>query len=245
MGTQQTIDKLQEMKLFGILKAIEEQKREPSVRDLSFEERLALLVEREWLMRQDRQLARRLKKARMKLQARIEDIDYQASRGLDRSQMRSLASCSWVREHQCVIITGPTGIGKSYLACALADKACREGFSAFYSRFPRLMHELTIARGDGSYLKLLGKLARIDVLILDDWGLTPTGDLERRDLLEILEDRCESRSTIVTSQLPTDKWYECLGEPTLADAIMDRLIHRSHKIKLKGPTMRGRKKEKS
>lgn len=245
MGTQQTIDRLQEMKLLGILKAIEEQKREPSVRELSFEERLALLVEREWLMRQDRQLARRLKKARLKLQARMEDIDYQAPRGLDRSLMRSLASCGWVREHQCIIITGPTGIGKSYLACALADKACREGFSSWYARFPRLMHELAIARGDGSYLKMLGKLARTDVLILDDWGLTPPGDLERRDLLEILEDRCESRSTIVTSQLPIDKWYECLGEPTVADAVMDRLVNRSHKLKLKGPTMRARKKEKS
>lgn len=242
MVVQQTIEKLHEMKLLGMLRALEEQGREPEVRDLSFEERLSMLVEREWLMRQERQLARRLKTAKMKLQACMEDIDYQTPRGLDRSMMRSLAECQWVREHQCVTITGPTGIGKSYLACALANKACREGFSAYYTRVPRLMHEMSIARGDGSYLKVLGKLARFDVLVLDDWGLTPMGDLERRDILEILEDRSESHSTIVTSQLPTDKWYECLGEPTVADAIMDRLIHRSHGIKLKGPTMRGRKK---
>jgi DNA replication protein DnaC len=244
MDHQTTLDKLQEMKLFGMLKALQEQTPKAAVRGLSFEERLAMLVEREWLVRQDRQLARRLKKARMRLSACMEDIDYHAPRGLDRGLMRQLATCQWVHEHQCVLITGPTGIGKSYLACALANKACREGFSSLYSRVPRLLHEMAIARGDGSYLKLLGKLSRIDVLVLDDWGLTPLGDLERRDVLEILEDRCESRSTIVASQLPTDKWYESLGEPTVADAILDRVIHRSHRIKLKGPTMRGRKKEK-
>jgi DNA replication protein DnaC len=245
MGHQQTIEKLQEMKLHGMLLALEEQTQDTDIQRLSFEERLGLLVEREWVVRQDRRLTNRLKTAKLKFQACMEDIDYRAPRpGLDRALMRTLATCTWVREHQGVIIVGPTGIGKTYLACALANKACREGFSACYTRVPRLLHEVSIARGDGSYLKLLSKLARIDVLVMDDWGLSPLGDFERRDILEILEDRCEARSTIVTSQLPTKKWYEVLGEPTVADAIMDRLIHCSHKIQLKGPTMRNKKDKK-
>lgn len=245
MGHQQTIEKLQEMKLHGMLLALEEQGQDPDVQSLSFDERLGLLVEREYVVRQDRRLTRRLKTAKLKFQACMEDIDYRARRtGLDRALMRTLATCGWVREHQGVIIVGPTGIGKTYLACALANKACREGFTASYTRVPRLLHELSIARGDGSYLKQLSRLARIDVLVMDDWGLSPLGDFERRDILEILEDRCEARSTIVTSQLPTKKWYEVLGEPTVADAIMDRLIHGSHKIQLKGPTMRDKKGKK-
>jgi DNA replication protein DnaC len=241
---QQTIEKLQEMKLHGFVLGLEEQSKDTEVQSLSFEERLGLLVEREWLLRLDRRLERRLKMARLRFHACMENIDYRTPRGLDRSVMRTLAGCNWIREKQCVLIVGPTGVGKSYIACALANKACREGFTSLYTRIPRLMHEMSIARGDGSYLKLLAKLSRIDVLVLDDWGLSPFGDLERRDILEILEDRSEERSTIVASQLPTEKWYECIGEPTLADAILDRLINGAHKIKLKGPTMRAKKEKK-
>lgn len=241
---QQTVEKLQDMKLTGFLQALDEQARDKEIGSMSFEERLGMLVEREWLLRQDRRLTRRLQIAKLRFQACMEDIDYRKPRGLDRSVMRALATCQWVRDHQCVLIVGPTGIGKSYLACALANRACREGYTALYRRLPRILHELSISRGDGSYMKLLGKLARIDVLILDDWGLAPMGDMERRDLLEVLEDRSEARSTIVTSQLPTEKWYEYIGEPTVADAIIDRVINGAHKIKLKGPSMRGRDKKK-
>lgn len=241
---QQTMDQLHEMKMYGFVQALDEQDKDADIQSLGFEDRLALAVEREYLLRQDRRLTRRLQMAKLRFQACMEDVDYRHPRGLDRSVMRRLATCQWIREKQCVLIVGPTGIGKSYLACALANKACREGFTALYTRIPRLLHEVSIARGDGSYLKLLAKISRIDVLVLDDWGLAPLGDLERRDILEILEDRTENRSTIVASQLPTKKWYDCVGEPTIADAILDRLINRAHELKLKGPTMRRAKKGK-
>jgi len=241
---QQTMDQLHEMKMYGFVQALDEQDKDPEIRSLSFEDRLAMAVEREYLLRQDRRLTRRLQMAKLRFQACMEDVDYRHPRGLDRSVMRRLATCQWIRDKQCVLIVGPTGIGKSYLACALANKACREGFTALYTRVPRLLHQISIARGDGSYLKLLTKISRIDVLVLDDWGLAPLGDLERRDILEIIEDRTENRSTIVASQLPTKKWYDCVGEPTIADAILDRLIHRAHELKLKGPTMRKLKKGK-
>ncbi len=180
-----------------------------------------------------------LHEAKLKLsQACVEAIDFPARRELDKALVRQLATCRWVAEHQNVIITGATGVGKSFLACALAQQACRQGYRAYYARASRLFHEFALARADGSYIRLLAKLARLDVLVLDDWGLTPVQDAERRDLLEILEDRYGTRSTIITSQLPPAQWHDYLGDPTLADAICDRLLHNAHRIVLKGPSRR-------
>jgi DNA replication protein DnaC len=218
--------------------AIRQQLEQPSVQELSFEERLAMIVDREWLFRENRRLTRRLKAARLKQQAAVEDIDFRHSRGLDKSVMLTLSTCQWIRNHQNVIITGPTGIGKSYLAEALAQKACREGFTALYYRSPQLFRDLAIARGDGNYSKLLIKLAKTDLLVVDDWGLSSLTDAERRDFLEVMEDRHGIRSTVITSQYPVAKWHELIGEPTLADAILDRIVHNAHKIVLKGESMR-------
>ncbi len=218
--------------------AIKQQLEQPSVQELSFEERIAMIVDREWLHRENRKLTRRLKAARLKQQAAVEDIDFRQPRGLDKSVMLTLSNCQWVRNHQNVIITGPTGIGKSYLAEALAQKACREGFTALYYRTPRLFRDLAIALGDGSYSKLLIRLAKTELLVVDDWGLSYLTDAERRDFLEVMEDRHGIRSTIITSQFPVAKWHELIGEPTLADAILDRIVHNAHKIVLKGESMR-------
>jgi DNA replication protein DnaC len=218
--------------------AIRQQLEQPSVQELSFEERLAMIVDREWLFRENRRLTRRLKEAGLKQQAAVEDIDFRHSRGLDKSVMLTLSNCQWIRNHQNVIITGPTGIGKSYLAEALAQKACREGFTALYYRSSRIFRDLAIARGDGNYSKLLIKLAKTDLLVVDDWGLSSLTDAERRDFLEVMEDRHGIRSTVITSQYPVAKWHELIGEPTLADAILDRIVHNAHKIVLKGESMR-------
>ena len=218
--------------------AVRQQLEQPSVQELSFEERIAMIVDREWLFRENRRLTRRLKAASLKQQAAVEDIDFRHPRGLDKSVMLTLSNCQWIRNHQNVIITGPTGIGKSYLAEALAQKACREGFTALYYRTPRLFSDLAIARGDGSYSKLLSRLAKTDLLVVDDWGLSSLTDAERRDFLEVMEDRHGIRSTIITSQYPVAKWHELIGEPTLADAILDRIVHNAHKIVLKGESMR-------
>lgn len=218
--------------------AIRQQLEQPSVQELSFEERIAMIVDREWLFRENRKLTRRLKAARLKQQAAVEDIDFRQPRGLDKSVMLTLSNCQWIRNQQNVIITGPTGIGKSYLAEALAQKACREGFTALYCRSPLLFRDLAIARGDGSYSKLLSRLAKTDLLVVDDWGLSSLTDAERRDFLEVMEDRHGIRSTVITSQYPVAKWHELIGEPTLADAILDRIVHNAHKIVLKGESMR-------
>lgn len=218
--------------------AVRQQLEQPSVQELSFEERLAMIVDREWLFRENRRLTRRLKAARLKQQAAVEDIDFRQPRGLDKSVMLTLSNCQWIRNHQNVIITGPTGIGKSYLAEALAQKACREGFTALYYRSPRIFRDLAIARGDGNYSKLLIRLAKTELLVVDDWGLSSLTDAERRDFLEVMEDRHGIRSTIITSQYPVAKWHELIGEPTLADAILDRIVHNAHKIVLKGESMR-------
>ena len=218
--------------------AIRQQLEQPSVQELSFEDRLAMIVAREWLFRENRRLTRRLKEARLKQQAAVEDIDFRQPRGLDKSVMLTLSTCQWIRNHQNVIITGPTGIGKSYLAEALAQKACREGFTALYYRSPRLFRDLAIARGDGNYSKFLIKLAKTDLLVVDDWGLSSLTDAERRDFLEVMEDRHGIRSTVIKSQYPVAKWHELIGEPTLADAILDRIVHNAHKIVLKGESMR-------
>src|SRR6058998_16882 len=239
MLTAPTVEKLQYLKLDAMAHAWSEQQQQAEMTSLAFDERFGLLVDAEWLARENKRLARALKEAKLKLpHACIEAIDYPARRELDKAVIRQLATCRWVEEHQQVLVTGATGTGKSFIACALAHQACRRGYRAYYRRASRLFDDLRLARADGTYGRLLGKLARMDVLLLDDWGLAPPQDQERRDLLEILEDRYGSRSTIVTSQLPPAQWHDHIGEPTLADAICDRLLHNAHRIVLQGPSRR-------
>lgn len=239
MLTEPTMEKLTALGLSGMAAAFAQQKKDTDVTSLSFEERLGLLVDAEWTERHNRRLQRHLREAKLRMsRACIEDIDYPSRRGLDRSMIRSLATCQWVTEHQSIVITGATGVGKTFISCALAHQACRKGYRALYRRVPRLFDELTLARAAGSYSKLLARFARMDVLVLEDWGLTPIGEAERRDLLEIMEDRYGLRSTIVTSQFPVEKWHDHIGDPSIADAICDRLLHNAHKIVLKGPSRR-------
>lgn len=235
-----TLDKLQALRFTGMLKALQEQQHLPDIDALSFEERLGLLVDREMTEREDRRLQTRLRKAQLKHQAAIEDTDYRTPRGLDKALMRQLSSCQWVKEGLNLIINGPTGVGKTWIACALAHKACREGFSAHYLRLPRLFEALHLAHGDGRYHKLMSDFAKTDLLILDDWGLAKLNAEQRRDLLELLDDRHGHRSTIVTSQIPVDHWHDIIGDPTLADAILDRLVHNAYRLHLKGESMRKR-----
>jgi DNA replication protein DnaC len=236
-----TLEHLHALRLRGMAAALEEQLQSSIAAELAFEERLTLLVEREVTWRENRRLQRLLQEARLRIPgAAPEDIDFRAPRGLDRGVVLRLASADWVRQHQVVLIVGPTGVGKSHLACALGQAACRNGLSTRYFRLGRLLSELALARADGSYTKLLHKLAKTELLILDDWGLAPLADPERRDLLEILEDRYRARATLITSQLPTEHWHDYIGSPTLADAILDRLVHGAHKLILKGGSMRKR-----
>lgn len=239
MLTEPTIEKLRKLRLEAMAAGYLEQQQQPQSGELSFDERLALLVDAEYLARENKRLGRRLQEARLKLSlACVENIDYPPKRELDKGVMRQLASCRWIAEHQNVLITGLTGTGKTYLACALVNQACRQGYRALYYRAARLFDDLTLARATGTHVRLLGKLARMHVLAIDDWGLRAIGEQERHDWLEIMEDRYGASSTIVTSQLPPEKWHDRLGEPTLADAIMDRLLHRAHRIALKGPSRR-------
>jgi DNA replication protein DnaC len=239
MLTEQTLDKLYTMKLNGMAEAFRHQQEDPAVSSLSFEERFGLLVDQQWSWKEDRALSRRLAQARFKLAAAVEDIDYRHARGLDRKLVRSLAADSrWVRQHHNVFLLGPAGIGKSYLACALAQKACRDGFTALYTRAPQLFRELAVAHADGSLPRRLLRLARIDVLIVDDWAMAPLNEVERRDFLEVCDDRYQRRSTILTSQLPVAKWHAQIGDPTIADSILDRLVHEAHRIELQGESMR-------
>ncbi|MDQ1336111.1 MAG: family ATPase [Thermodesulfobacteriota bacterium] len=235
-----TLDKLKALRFTGMARALEEQMNMPQISDLTFEERLGLMIDREVTERENRRLNSRLKKARLRQQACIEDIDYRYPRGLDKSLMAQLATCTFISEHHNLIITGPTGCGKTYLSCALAQKACREGYSAQYIRLPRLLPELHIAKGDGRYGRLLASFAKTDLLVLDDWGLIPLNDEHRHDLLEITEDRYNLRSTVLVSQFPLENWHDLVGDPTLADAILDRLVHNAYKITLKGDSMRKR-----
>jgi DNA replication protein DnaC len=233
-----TLAKLEALRLYGMVRALNDQLQLPDCAHLSFEERLGLLVDRESTDRENQRLALRLKRARLRQSAAPEDVDFRHPRGLDRAQFLSLCGCGWLQNRDNLLITGPTGVGKTYLACALAQKACREGHSAHYARTSQLLGELACARADGTYPRQLATLARLDLLVLDDWGLSPLTDGQRRDLLEILDDRYDRRSTLVASQLPVEHWHEALGDPTLADAILDRLVHNAHKLNLQGESLR-------
>jgi len=233
-----TLEKLTTLRFTGMAAALDEQMQMNSLDDMSFEERLGLMLDREIAVRQTRRMNTRLRKAKLRQDSCIEDIDFRHPRGLDKSLVIRLAGCEWIKEHNNLIITGPTGVGKTYLACAFAQKACRQGFNTLYLRMTKLFEDLSLSKGDGRYLKLLSSFAKADLLVLDDYGLDQLSREQRHDLLEILEDRHGLKSTLVTSQLPIDHWHEQIGDPTLADAILDRLIHSSHKIKLKGESMR-------
>ena len=239
MLNEPTMEKLMALKLAALAEAWAAQQKNPEMAKLSFDERLGLLVDAEWLFRENLRLGRCLREAKLRIgNACVEDIDYSAKRELDKSVVRQLATCRWVAEHQNVAITGMTGTGKTYLACALAQQACRKGYRAIYRRAPRLFEEFTLAHADGSYGRLLQRFAKVDVLLIDDWGLAPPKENERRDLLEILEDRYGNRSTVMTSQLPTTKWHDHLGDPTIADAVCERILHNAHRLMLKGPSRR-------
>lgn len=236
MLTNPTIETLKALKLYGMLEALEQQQQTPAIQALSFEERFAALIDRERLHRDNQRRTRLLRGAHLKVAAAsIEDINYKAARGLDKRQIAQLATGEWIRRTQNLLITGATGSGKTWIACALAQQTCRQGASVLYWRVPRLIEELRIAHGDGSYLKFLKTLSKAALIVLDDWALTALSNQDRADLLEILDDRVNTGSTLIASQLPVDKWHAYLGEPTLADAILDRIVHHSHRIELKIP----------
>jgi DNA replication protein DnaC len=242
MLIQPTLDTLNGLKLHGMALGLSEQMTHTAAQGLAFEERLTLLLEREVLHRENRRLSRLLRKAELKERASLEDLDYRSRQGLDRSQLASLASCEWIRANQNILIHGATGCGKTYLACALAHQACRNGLSALYVRAPRLFEELNLCHADGSFRKRLAAIAKTSLLIIDDFAISPIGPRERNDLLELLDDRVGTRATLLTSQLPVDQWHEYISDPTLADAILDRLLHCSHQIHLQAKdSMRKRK----
>ena len=240
---QHTLDKLHTLRLTGMAAAFEQQLAQPAAQELSFEERFALLLDQEILYRDNRRLARLLKAAKLRVGACVEDIDYRHPRGIDRSFMSTLASCQWIERHQNLTITGPAGSGKTWLACALGNQACRQGLSVRYVRLPRLFELLRIAHGDGSYPRLMNQLAKTDLLILDDWGLQKIAAAQRNDLMEVIEDRYGLRATLIAGQLPIEHWHEYIGEATLADAILDRLLHNAHRLPLKGESLRKHHKD--
>lgn len=240
MIDQETQDKLNAMRLRTMAQVFRELVDKPD-NGLTFAEKVGMMVDREWVERDNRSTGRRVKEAKLPVSGTIEEVVADAARGLDKSVLRSLATCSWVRAKQNVIIMGPTGVGKSFLGCALANAACRQGFRSLYVRVPRLVHQLSVARADGSYASELGRISRFDVLVLDDFLIAPMKDTERRDLLEVLEDRYDHSSTVITSQVPTKTWHEMLADPTIADAICDRLVHNAHVLTLRGQSMRRKK----
>lgn len=233
MLTNVTAENMRSLRLLGMLKAFEEQIQIKDIQDFSFEDRLGLLIDAEMISRGNKQLKGRLKSAKLRLSACIEDIDLKGGRGLDKSNLVTLATCDWLKMHRNIVITGPTGSGKTFVACAVAQKACREGFSVQYVRSSKLFQELAIGKADGRYLKMLAAIAKKDLFVIDDFALSPLTDEQRRDLLEIFEERYNCRSTIVVSQVPSDHWHDIIGDPTIADAILDRLIHNAHKLQLR------------
>ncbi len=238
MLIEETIQKMLDLKMPAMARATRELIASAPSNQLSFEDKLGLLIDREWTDRDNRRVARRIKEARLSRGASLEDVECDAARGVDKSLIKQLSSCQWAKSHQNVLITGATGTGKSYLGASLADAACRHGLRALFVRVPRLIEDLAVARVSGAYSATLAKLARIDVLVLDDFLLAPMKDSERRDLLEVLEDRYERASTVITSQVPTKTWHAALNDPTIADAICDRLVHNAHLVDLRGPSMR-------
>ena len=238
MLNQHTIDRLHQLRLTGMANALSEQMNNPEFQTYSFEERIGLLVDREYTFRQERRLDRLLHQAKLRIPACLEDIDYQQKKGLDRALVRSLSTCQWIESKLNVLITGPTGVGKTFLVCALGNEACRHGMSTRYYRVSTLLTEMAAARGDGSYPRLIRQLSKFDLLILDDWGLSLFKDYEGHDMLEVIEERCQRTSLIIASQLPLPNWHETLADPTLADAIMDRIIHNSYKLEIDGDSMR-------
>ncbi len=239
MLEQPMIEKLLAMRLHGMADALKAQEQDQAMRELSFLERLALVVDQQWNWRENQALQRRLKAAKLRGNTCVEDIDYRATRGLDKGVIRALTQeSSWVANHENIFVLGPTGVGKSYIASALAQKACRDGYTVLSTRAAALFRDLNLARADGSLRSLLARLARIDVLVIDDWAMAPFTETERRDLWEICEDRYQMRSMILTSQLPVSKWHEQIGDPTLADGILDRIVHNAHRIEMRGDSMR-------
>ena len=238
MLVEQTKEKLVAMKLKGMAEALRRCMEQPKEKEMTPLDLAGLLVDSEWRQREQRKLTGRLRTARFRQDACVEDIDYQHPRGLQKAVMLDLAACRWVDAHQNVIFSGKTGVGKSYLACALGQKACREGYSVVYRRASRFYDELAQARADGTYFQLLRRLAKTEVLVIDDFGLEVLTASQRRDFLEVLEDRCGNTSTVVTSQLDTDHWHPILGEETIADSVCDRLVHTAHKVKLSGESLR-------
>ena len=238
MLTQPTIEKLTSMKLSAMAKAFANQMQCPDMTQLSFEERFGLIVDYQMTDLENRRMQNRLKNAKLRLSACIEDLDFKQGRGMDRSTVMSLAGNQWVKSHHNILVTGPTGAGKSYLACALAQKACRDGYTTIYQRVPRLLQEIAVSRHDGRYNKLIAPVIKCEVLILDDLLISPLTRDEQRELLEIVEERYDRKATVVTSQLPIKAWHDAMQDPTLADAILDRLVHNAYKLELKGESMR-------
>jgi DNA replication protein DnaC len=238
---EETLTKLTEMKLISMVQAVRELMETAPGHQLSFDEKLGIVVDREWCERDNRRLARRLKDAKLATRASLDNVLCDPERGIDKAAMRTLSTCQWIKSKHNVIVVGKTGVGKSYVGAALADAACRSGYRAVFFRVPRLLEELALARASGVYASLLAKLSRFDVLVLDDLLLNPMTDTERRDLLEVIEDRYDRTSTVVTTQMPTKTWHEALGDPTIADAICDRLVHNAHLLKLGGPSIRRNK----
>lgn len=244
MLTEPTLEQLKTLHLYAMANAWSTQQSDPGVIELDFDARFAMIVEAETFARDNKRITRLLREAKLRISgACIEDVGCSSKREIERSLIKQLATGRWIAEHINVLITGATGVGKTYLACALGQLACRKGFRVLYKRMPRLLEELALAHADGTYMRTLQRIAKVDVLVLDDWGLAPLSDPQRRDILEIVEDRYASRSTIITSQLPVEKWHDHLGDPTIADAVLDRVVHHAHRFNLKGPS--GRKKEMS